>query len=88
MFFEQGTVDYKYNNTSYEILALCEIDPKNRFSAGVNIFTEDYQYVQKVGDIYPPVANLIENKLLYKLIYQHDNLSYYSQKRMYLPLIF
>ena len=79
VFFEQGTVDYKYNNTSYEVLALYEIDAKNRFSAGVNIFREDYKYVPVEGDVSPPIDELIEDKVLYKLIYQHDNLTYHYQ---------
>lgn len=79
VFFEQGAVDYKYNNVSYEVLALYEIDGKNRFSAGVNIFRENYQYVPKEGDNLPPVFDLIEDKILYKFIFQHDNLKYHYQ---------
>lgn len=76
VFFEQGAVDYKYNNISYEGLILYELDAKNRFKAGVNIFKEDYQYVPQENDINPPVSSLVEDKVLYKLIYQHDNVSY------------
>ena len=79
VFFEQGTVDYKYNNTSFEVLAICEIDAKNRFSTGINIFTENYLYIEKEGDIAPPIYSLIEDKIMYKLIYQHDNLDYHYQ---------
>jgi outer membrane protein assembly factor BamA len=79
VFFEQGTVAYKYNNTSSELLALFEIDARNRFSVGINIFREDYEYIPKEGDVSPPVSNLIEDKFLYKLTYQHDNLSYNYQ---------
>lgn len=79
VFFSQGTVDYKYNNESYEVLALYEINAKNRFSTGVNIFTENYQYVPKEGDVLPPVTSLIEDKTLYKFIYQYDNLKYHYQ---------
>ncbi len=79
VFFSQGTVDYKYNNESYEVLGLYEINAKNRFSAGVNIFTENYQYVAKEDDVLPPVTGLIEDKTLYKLIYQYDNLDYHYQ---------
>lgn len=76
VFFPQGTVDFKYNNTSYELLAMYEIDGKNRFSTGVNIFTENYQYKPKTGDTTPPISNLVEDKVLYKLIYQYDDLQY------------
>jgi outer membrane protein assembly factor BamA len=76
VFFTQGTVDFKYNNTSYEFLAMYELNGKNRFSTGVNFFTEDYKYQPKEGDVAPPISNLIEEKVLYKLIYQYDDLNY------------
>tara|TARA_B100000809_G_scaffold237763_1_gene257864 strand:+ start:30770 stop:32044 length:1275 start_codon:yes stop_codon:yes gene_type:complete len=79
VFFDQGTVDFKYNNTSYEVLAMYEINGKNRFSTGVNIFTENYQYIAKEGDVAPPLSRLTEDKVLYKLIYQYDNLAYNYQ---------
>ena len=76
VFFDQGTVYYKYNNLSYEFLVLYEINTKNKISTGVNIFTENYEYVPVKGDIDPSKKNLIEDKVLYKLIYQHDELKY------------
>lgn len=79
VFFTQGTVDYKYNNLSYEILGMYEINGKNRIRAGVNIFTETYDYKPKEGDVTPPVTNLTEDKVLYKLIYQYDDLKYNYQ---------
>ncbi len=75
VFFSGGTVQYKYNNVSYEVLGMYEFDGKNRMRAGVNIFTEDYKYQPEEGDITPPVLDLIEDKILYKIIYQYDNLS-------------
>ena len=79
VFFTAGTVDFKYNNVSYEVLALYEFNGKNRIRTGVNIFTENYQYQAKEGDVTPPISSLIEDKVLYKIIYQYDDLDYFYQ---------
>ena len=50
VFLEQGTADYRYNNTSYEILGLYEINFKNRIELGVNYFNEDYLYKRGATD--------------------------------------
>lgn len=78
VFFNNTTADYKYNNKSFEILGLFEVNFQNRFELGVNYFTEDYEY--KSGAISPDVPqNLNVKKLLYKLIYEYDNLDYNYQ---------
>ncbi|MEL6919165.1 MAG: POTRA domain-containing protein, partial [Bacteroidota bacterium] len=45
VFFENATADYKYNNTSFEVLGLYELNFKNRVELGINFFTEDYQFL-------------------------------------------
>ncbi|KAA1243858.1 POTRA domain-containing protein [Aquimarina sp. RZ0] len=78
VFLDTGTADYKYNNTSYELLGLYEFNFQNRIELGVNYFNEDYQY--KSGATGPNVPlDFDVNKLLYKLIYEYNNLDYYFQ---------
>ena len=78
VFFDNATADYKYNNTSYEVLGLYEINFHHRLEAGINYFTEDYEY--QFGATDPSVPQELEvKKLLYKLIYEYDNLDYYYQ---------
>jgi outer membrane protein assembly factor BamA len=74
VFLDSGTADYKYNNTSYEILGLHEFNYQNRIEAGVNYFTETYTY--KSGAISPDVPQFLEvDKLLYKLIYEYNDVA-------------
>ncbi|MEW7280350.1 POTRA domain-containing protein [Aquimarina sp. 2201CG1-2-11] len=75
VFLDNGTADYKYNNTSYEVLGLYQFNSQNRIELGANYFNEDYTY--KRGATAPGVPQDFDvNKLLYKLIYQYDNLDY------------
>ncbi len=75
VFFDNTTADYKYNNESVEVLGLYQLNFTNRFELGVNYFTEDYEY--KSGATNPNVPlNLRVHKLLYKLIYEYNNLNY------------
>lgn len=70
--------DYKYNNTSIEILGLCELNFKNRLELGFNYFVEDYQY--KSGATNPNVPQELNvHKWLLKGIYEYNNLDYYYQ---------
>lgn len=78
VFFDGTTADYKYNNSSVEILGLYEFNFKNRVELGVNFFTEDYEYL--FGATNPDVPQaLVVDKYLYKLIYNYDNINYYYQ---------
>ena len=72
VFLDSGTSDYKYNNTSYEILGLYEFNFKNRIELGINYFTETYEY--KEGAVSEEVPLFLEViKLLYKLIYEYND---------------
>ncbi len=78
VFLEDGTADYRYNNTSYELLGLYEFNFKHRIELGINYFNEDYQY--KAGVTSPDVAQDFDvDKILYKLIYEYNNLDYHFQ---------
>lgn len=78
VFFDNTTADYKYNNKSFEILGLYELNFNNRFEIGINYFIEDYNYKKgAVNSNVPLVLNV--HKLLYKGIYEYNNLDYYYQ---------
>ncbi len=75
VFFDNTTADYKYNNESWEILGLYRFDFNNRVEVGINYFTEDYEY--KSGATSPNVPQELRvHKLLYKGIYEFNNLNY------------
>ena len=76
VFLDNGTADYKYNNTSIEVLGLYEFNFKNRLEVGFNVFTEDYEYISGATNSNVP-QELVVNKFLYKLLYNYDGISYY-----------
>ena len=76
VFLQDGTADYRYNNESVELLGLYQLNFKNRFEFGLNLFTEDYQYLS--GATAPEVPqDLTVNKHLIKLLYNYDGIQYY-----------
>ena len=78
VFFDDTTANYKYNNESLEILGLYEINFNNKIEFGFNYFTEDYKY--KSGAISSNVPQeLTVHKLLYKGIYEYNDLDYSYQ---------
>ncbi|WP_035086189.1 POTRA domain-containing protein [Aquimarina latercula] len=78
VFLDTGTANYKYNNTSYEVLGLYQFNFQNRIELGVNYFNEDYTY--RNGATGPNVPlDFDVNKVLFKLIYEYNNLDYYFQ---------
>ncbi|WP_040280232.1 BamA/TamA family outer membrane protein [Psychroserpens damuponensis] len=78
VFFDNTTSNYKYNNESFEVLGLYQLNYNNRFELGINVFTEDYEY--KFGATNPNVPQDLQvNKLLYKLIYEYNNLDFNFQ---------
>ncbi|WP_299113496.1 outer membrane protein assembly factor [uncultured Winogradskyella sp.] len=78
VFFDNTTADYRYNNESIEGLVLYQPNFNNRFELGINYFTEDYEYL--FGATNPSVPQELRvQKLLYKLIYEFNNINYYYQ---------
>ena len=78
VFFDNTTADYKYNNESFEILGLFEVNFKNRFELGFNYFVEDYAY--KTGATNPNVPQELNvHKWLLKGVYEYSNLDYFYQ---------
>jgi len=78
VFLDEGTADYKYNNTSYEILGLYEFNFKHRIEVGVNYFNEKYDYLSGATNQSVP-RDLDVKKVLYKGIYQYNDINYYYQ---------
>lgn len=78
VFLDEGTADYKYNNTSYEILGLYEFNFKHRIEVGVNYFNEQYDYLTGATNQSVP-RELDVKKVLYKGIYQYNDINYYYQ---------
>ncbi|MFD2822924.1 POTRA domain-containing protein [Lacinutrix iliipiscaria] len=75
VFFNNTSADYKYKNVSTEVLGLYQLNFNNRFEIGLNFFTEDYNY--KSGATQPNISQeLSAHKLMYKLIYEYNNLNY------------
>ncbi len=78
VFLSNGSADYKYNNTSFESLFLVQFNIKHRIEIGGNFFTEDYEYITGATEEGIPQDFRVK-KILYKLIYEFDNLTYYFQ---------
>jgi len=72
VFLENGTANYKYNNVSYEVLGLYQFNFFHRVEAGIQFFTEDYEY--KSGATSAEVPQALEvDKMLYKAIYEYNS---------------
>ncbi|MCH3880914.1 MULTISPECIES: BamA/TamA family outer membrane protein [Tenacibaculum] len=78
LYFDNTSANYLYNNTSYEVLGLYQVNFKNEINFGVNIFNEKYEYIS--GATNPSVPqNLDVDKMLYKFVYTYNNLDYFYQ---------
>lgn len=78
VFLSEGTADYRYNNTSYEVLGLYRFNFNHRIELGSSFFNEDYQYQN--GATNPNVPQQLNvDKVLLKGIYEYTNLDYYYQ---------
>lgn len=80
LYFGNQTANYRYQNISYEILGLYQINFKHLLQFGINFFKEKYDYIS--GHTSPQVPRQLNvNKRLLKLIYTYDNLDYFYQYR-------
>lgn len=78
LYFGENTANYLYNNTSFEVLGLYQINLKNTLDFGVNIFSEKYRYLTGATSANIPL-NLNLDKALLKFIYSYNNLNYSYQ---------
>lgn len=78
VFLETGEAQYKYNNTSYEVLGLYEFTLNHKVALGGSYFTEMYNY--KSGATNPDVPQTLEvDKILYKLLYEYNTVDTFYQ---------
>ncbi|MGB1042485.1 MAG: outer membrane protein assembly factor [Tenacibaculum sp.] len=78
LYFNDETANYKYQNISWEVLALYQINFKHQLQFGLNFFKEKYNYL--TGAISNEVPRSLDvNKQLFKLVYTYDDLDYYYQ---------
>ena len=78
VFLDNGSADYRYNNESIEALVLYQFNFKNRIEFGLNLFTEDYEFLSGDTDPNVPLA-LRVNKHLLKLLYNYDAIKFHYQ---------
>ena len=79
VFFETGSVKYRYNNTSYELLGLHQFNFKNKLVLGINLFNETYNSITDISNIPEAQENFSLDKILFKTTYTHDNLKFHFQ---------
>lgn len=78
LYFGNQTANYLYNNISFEVLGIYQVNLKNRIDVGLNFFSEKYQYLTGAKDPSIP-QNLDLDKALFKLVYSHNSLAYFYQ---------
>ena len=78
LYFDEGSANYKYSNTSFEVLLLYQINFKHRLQFGANVFSEKYNYLNGLtSETIPQSLGL--NKFMLKFVYEYDNLNYEYQ---------
>lgn len=75
LYFGNESANYLYNNISFEVLGLYQLNFKNNLQLGINLFKEKYTYLSGITDASIP-QNLKLNKALLKLVYTYDDLDY------------
>lgn len=75
IFFEGKTANYKYINTSAELLGVYRINYRNAIKIGFSVFNEDYKYLNGETSLSIPLT-LNLDKYLFKSNYLYDNLRY------------
>ena len=75
VFLGVGEADYKYNNESIELLGLYQFNVNHAVEGGLNLFTEDYEYLSGATADNVPQA-LVVDKYLFKFLYKYYNLNY------------
>ena len=78
VFLDNGTADYRYNNTSLEVLGIYSFNFQNRIELGATLFNEDYTYLfGATAEDIPQDFNI--DKRLFKGVYEYNGLDYYFQ---------
>ena len=75
LYFSNGTANYLYNNISTEFFGTYQANFKHKLTFGISFFKEVYTYLS--GDKSPEAPLFLEeNKKLYKLLYDYENIDY------------
>ena len=75
LFFDQGTVEYEYDNWTFGATAIRYFQYRNKLEFGGAYFTEDYT---RVGEGFSDApARVSEKKVLGKLLYTIDRVNYH-----------
>ncbi len=80
VFLDSGTADYRYNNTSIEVLGLYQIGFNHLITAGLNLFNEDYFYLEGATDPEIPQDFNVDKRLV-KGMYDFSNVAIDYQYR-------
>lgn len=77
LYFDDLVATYRYNNERVELMGMYELDEKNNFSLGGDLFKEVYEYKggDDLSDISAPRV-LEQDKLMFKLLHTYNNLKY------------
>ena len=76
LYFENESVNFIYQNRSYEVVGSYELNFKNTVQVGLSFFNE--KYVNQSAATVPDIPNQLDvNKQLVKFIYTHQNLDYF-----------
>lgn len=76
LYFGSESVNFLYQNRSYEVVGSYELNLKNTLQLGFSVFNE--KYMNQSGYSAPDIPNQLDvNKQLVKLIYTHQNLDYF-----------
>ena len=78
LYFGNETANYLYNNISFVVLGIHQINLKNEINFGLNFFREKYQYLSGTIDASIP-QRLSLKKTLFKLVYTYDDLDFFFQ---------
>ncbi len=78
LYFNSETANYLYNNISYEVLGLYQLNFTHQIRFGINFFNEKYTFLSGAVDASIP-KNLDLEKRLLKFVYEYDTLDYYYQ---------
>ncbi|MGY6650072.1 POTRA domain-containing protein [Wenyingzhuangia sp. IMCC45574] len=78
LYFESGSADYEYTNSSIEASVFKLLTVAHKVELGVNLFEEKYQYNNGFQDAGIP-TNLEQNKLLFKASFDYNRLQYEYQ---------
>ncbi|WP_335682122.1 outer membrane protein assembly factor [Polaribacter sp. SA4-12] len=79
LYFGDKTANFLYNNVSFEVLGLYQINFKHQLNFGVNFFNEKYQYLSGETDPSIPKTPINLDKALFKFVYEFNNLDFYYQ---------